>query len=52
MQRVATSGSCEPDRQGRPPGTGKLAPYTAFLIGKPGDSVAWTFSRTRDLSIG
>ena len=33
MQRVATSGSCEPDRQGRPLGTGKLAPYTAFLIG-------------------
>ena len=33
MHRVAVSGSCEPDRQGRPPGTGKLAPYTAFLIG-------------------
>ena len=33
MQRVAASGSCEPDRQGRPPGTGKLAPYAAFLIG-------------------
>ena len=33
MQRVAGSGSCAPDRQGRPPGTGKLAPYAAFLIG-------------------
>ena len=32
MRRVAASGSCEPDRQGRPPGAGKLAPYTAFLI--------------------
>ncbi len=32
MHRIATLGSCEPDRQGRPPGTGKLAPYTAFLI--------------------
>lgn len=33
MQRVVASGSCEPDRQGRPAGTGKLAPYAAFLIG-------------------
>ncbi len=30
--RVAASGSCEFDQQGRPPGSGKLAPYTAFLI--------------------
>ena len=33
MQRVKTSGSCEPGRQGRPPGSGKLEPYAAFLIG-------------------
>jgi transposase len=32
MQRVAASGSCDPGRQGRPPGKGKLAPYTTFLI--------------------
>ena len=33
LQRIAATGSCKPDRQRRPPGTGKLAPYTAFLIG-------------------
>jgi len=32
MQRVAQSGSALPGRQGRPPGGGKLAAYTAFLI--------------------
>ena len=31
-KRFATSGSLEPAKQGRPAGTGKLAPYTAFLI--------------------
>ena len=33
MQRVSRSGSCAPGRQGRPPGGGKLARYTAFLVG-------------------
>jgi transposase len=33
LQRVASSGSCEPGRQGRPRGSGKLAPYETFLIG-------------------
>ena len=33
MQRVEASGSCEPGRQGRPPGSGKLEPYAAFLVG-------------------
>ena len=32
-KRFATSGLLEPAKQGRPAGTGKLAPYTAFLIG-------------------
>ena len=32
MQRVAASGSLAPGRRGRPPGRGKLAPYTDFLI--------------------
>lgn len=33
MQRVARTGSLEPAKQGRPAGTGKLAPYRGFLIG-------------------
>jgi transposase len=32
LQRQSQSGSPAPARQGRPPGTGKLAPYEAFLI--------------------
>ncbi|RTR08480.1 IS630 family transposase, partial [Azospirillum griseum] len=32
-QRMATTGSLEPARQGRPPGGGKLAPHAALLIG-------------------
>lgn len=32
MQRQRQSGSPAPARQGRPSGTGKLAPYEAFLI--------------------
>jgi transposase len=32
MQRQRQSGSPAPARQGRPRGTGKLAPYEAFLI--------------------
>ncbi len=32
MQRRGQSGSPAPARQGRPRGTGKLAPYAAFLI--------------------
>ncbi len=28
------SGSPAPMRQGRPPGTGKLAPFQAFLVGE------------------
>jgi transposase len=32
MQRVETTGSPAPARQGRPPGGGKLAPYRDFLI--------------------
>lgn len=39
LQRVAKLGSASPARQGRPPGSGKLAAYEAFLIsvveGKP-----------------
>lgn len=31
-QRVSATGSVAPARQGRPPGNGKLAPYTADLI--------------------
>lgn len=30
-QRVAATGSVAPARQGRPPGGGKLAPYSAIL---------------------
>lgn len=30
-QRVAATGSVAPARQGRPPGSGKLAPYAAIL---------------------
>ena len=33
LRRVAATGSCAPARQGRPEGTGKLAPYAAFLLG-------------------
>ena len=33
VRRVAATGSCEPARQGRPKETGKLAPFTAFLLG-------------------
>jgi transposase len=32
MRRVEASGSCEARRQGRPPGSGKLEPYAAFLL--------------------
>ena len=32
LQRQSQSGSPAPARQGRPPGTGKLAPSAAFLI--------------------
>lgn len=32
MQRVETTGSPAPARQGRPPGGGKLGPYRDFLI--------------------
>lgn len=32
-QRMATTRSLEPARQGRPPGGGKLAPHAALLIG-------------------
>src|SRR3954454_22428846 len=31
-QRQARFGSPAPDRQGRPPGSGRLVPYTAFLV--------------------
>jgi transposase len=33
LQRMARLGSGLPERQGRPPGGGKLAPYAAFLVG-------------------
>lgn len=33
MQRVTKLGSVLPDRQGRPPGSGKLAAHESFLIG-------------------
>jgi transposase len=33
VQRVKSTGSPAPARQGRPPGSGKLAPYKDFLIG-------------------
>jgi transposase len=32
--RHARTGSLQPVPQGRPPGTGKLAPYRDFLIGR------------------
>jgi len=31
-QRMATKGTLEPEKQGRPPGGGKLAPYAEDLI--------------------
>jgi transposase len=34
VARHARTGSLEPAPQGRPPGTGKLDPYRAFLIGR------------------
>jgi transposase len=34
VARHRRTGTLEPQRQGRPPGTGKLAPYRAFLIGR------------------
>jgi transposase len=33
LQRVERQGSCAPDRQGRPLGTGKLGPHEGFIIG-------------------
>ena len=33
LRRVATSGSCEPDQQGKPRGHGKLEAYGTFLVG-------------------
>lgn len=33
LGRVRVSGSAAPGRQGRPPGSGKLAPFRAMLIG-------------------
>lgn len=32
-QRMVATGTLEPSRQGRPPGGGKLAPYSEILIG-------------------
>jgi transposase len=34
VTRHRRTGSLAPQRQGRPPGTGKLAPYRDFLIGR------------------
>ena len=34
VARHRRTGSLEPAQQGRPPGTGKLAPYRDFLIGR------------------
>ena len=34
ISRHERTGSLEPAPQGRPPGTGKLDPYRAFLIGR------------------
>jgi len=34
MARVRATGSTAPAVQGRPPGSGKLAPHLAFLIGR------------------
>src|SRR5262245_14989372 len=34
VARHARTGSLEPAPQGRPPGTGKLDPYRAFLLGR------------------
>jgi transposase len=34
VARHRRTGSVAPERQGRPPGTGKLEPYRAFLIGR------------------
>ena len=31
-ERVEATGSARPARQGRPPGSGKLAPYRSFLV--------------------
>ena len=52
MQRQRQSGSPAPARQGRPRGTGKLAPYEAFLIRavekKPGITMADLAARLWD----
>ena len=34
VARHRRTGRLEPQRQGRPPGTGKLAPYRDFLLGR------------------
>ena len=34
VARHRRTGTLEPQRQGRPPGTGKLAPYRDFLMGR------------------
>ena len=34
VARHRRTGSFVPERQGRPPGTGKLAPYRDFLVGR------------------
>lgn len=34
VARHRSTGSLAPDRQGRPPGSGKLAPYRDFLIAR------------------
>lgn len=37
VARHRRTGSLEPAPQGRPPGTGKLAPYARFLLGRVKD---------------
>jgi transposase len=47
MQRVTATGSLAPARQGRPTGTGKLAPYKDFLIGRVRAKPDLTHARAR-----
>ena len=51
MRRVARTGSLAAAKQGRPAGTGKLAPFAAFLVGAVEDKPDITMPELRDLLV-
>jgi hypothetical protein len=52
LQRQSQSGSPAPARQGRPPGTGKLAPYEAFSDPHRGGAARHHHAGSRDTIAG